>query len=184
MSRSATSQSPKQLQQFALPCIHCRNKEARYLSHGSLPNMNRNQPQLAVLGKKQRRVLRNSEAAILTSDLKPDDLPQVDGYCCGHSYLKLSDATGCVCLCLQCQEMNCDGSLLVMRGGNSRKTSLKRGGHGNSKKKQQQQHRTTLSEENLDDMKNDSSSYPRTSFSTASAPASVPEKKVCSTSSN
>ena len=144
--------------------------------NGSLPNMNRNQqPHLhAVLGKKQqRRVLRNSEAAILTSDLKPDDLPQVDGFCCGHSYLKLSDATGCVCLCLQCQEMNCDGSLLVMRGGKSRKTSVK---GGSSRKKQQQ--RTTLSEENLGDMKNDSSSYPTTSFSTASAPASVPEKKV------
>ena len=38
----------------------------------------------------------------LISDLKPDDLPQVDGFCCGHSYLKLSDARACACLCPQC----------------------------------------------------------------------------------
>ena len=34
--------------------------------------------------------------------LKPDDLPQVEGFCCGHAYLKLSDSQGCACLCQQC----------------------------------------------------------------------------------
>ena len=47
---------------------------------------------------------------MLNSDIRPDDLPQVDGYCCGHAYLKLSDFSGCVCLCSQCREMNCAGS--------------------------------------------------------------------------
>lgn len=45
---------------------------------------------------------------VLDSDIKPDDLPQVDGVCCGHAYLKLSDTKGCLCLCAQCQALNCD----------------------------------------------------------------------------
>ena len=42
--------------------------------------------------------------------LKPDDLPQFDGFCCGHSYLKYSDINGCTCNCDQCLALNCDKS--------------------------------------------------------------------------
>ena len=44
---------------------------------------------------------------MLKSDIKPNDLPQVDGFCCGHHYLKLSDPNGCICLCNQCQAFHC-----------------------------------------------------------------------------
>ena len=93
-------------------CGHCRNKEARYSSQGSILTPPMPSRMEAVRNPKKifKRQTTTSEPT-LTSDLRPDDLPQVDGYCCGHAYLKLSDGNRCVCLCVQCRDLNCDGGM-------------------------------------------------------------------------
>ena len=94
-------------------CGHCRNKEARYSYKDSILTPPIHSRMEAVRNPKRtifKRQTTTSEPT-LTSDLRPDDLPQVDGYCCGHAYLKLSDGQRCVCLCVQCRDLNCDGGL-------------------------------------------------------------------------
>jgi hypothetical protein len=66
----------------------------------------------------------NNESSIANTEMFPDDLPQVGGFCCGHSYLKLSNADSCSCECPQCIELECGN--IVTRTRNHPRVSLKK----------------------------------------------------------
>ena len=95
----------KSLQDFRLPvnevssCCHCLAKLAKL---SATPPIKSTQRPVRLKAKRTFKKRPNNAMPTLISDLKPDDLPQVDGFCCGHSYLKLSDARACACLCPQC----------------------------------------------------------------------------------
>lgn len=111
------------------PCGHCRNKEAKYQTGRFVqtPPLNgghRGKLSFKKKSLKKHSLFRNKSSLaagltcnsnggggpMLRSDMRPDDLPQVDGFCCGHAYLKLSDANGCVCLCAHCRAIDCERS--------------------------------------------------------------------------
>ena len=75
-------------------CCHCLAK----LAKASTPPIN---PKQRPMRTKAKRTLKKQSPSDKPA-LKPDDLPQVEGFCCGHAYLKLSDSQGCACLCQQC----------------------------------------------------------------------------------
>ena len=115
-------------------CGHCRNKELRYSSQGSNPTSPIPHKWEANKGPRKKIFKRQTTTSepVLSSDLRPDDLPQVDGYCCGHAYLKLSDLNRCVCLCVQCRDLNCDG--VSKRGGLRRSFNVKNRKNGGNEK--------------------------------------------------
>ena len=75
-------------------CCHCLAK----LAKASTPPI---KPTQRPMRTKAKRTLKKQSPSDKPA-LKPDDLPQVEGFCCGHAYLKLSDSQGCACLCQQC----------------------------------------------------------------------------------
>ena len=102
------------MEAFELPvksvtsCSHCLAKLAKLSATPPIKATTAQRPGRLKAKRKLKIQHRQSSSNVngnkptLISDLKPDDLPQVDGFCCGHAYLKLSDEKGCACLCPQC----------------------------------------------------------------------------------
>ena len=91
-------------------CCHCLAKLAKLSATPPIKTTTAQRPG-RLKAKRKLKIQRHQSSSNvnnangkpnLISDLKPDDLPQVDGFCCGHAYLKLSDEKGCACLCPQC----------------------------------------------------------------------------------
>ena len=124
-------------------CGHCRNKEARYSSQGSIPTSPIPHRWEAMKGRRSRNIFKRQATTsepVLSSDLRPDDLPQTDGYCCGHAYLKLSDLNRCVCLCVQCRDLNCDEGNVKRseRSGFRRSLTVKQKKNGGNEKENEE----------------------------------------------
>ena len=115
-SSAALQKVDEHMEIFELPvksvtsCSHCLAKLAKLSATPPIKSTTAQRPGRLKAKRKLKiqrhqsssNVTGNGNKPALISDLKPDDLPQVDGFCCGHAYLKLSDEKGCSCLCPQC----------------------------------------------------------------------------------
>ena len=116
-SSAALQKVDEHMEVFELPvrsvtssCCHCLAKLAKLSATPPIKTTTAQRPG-RLKAKRKLKIQRHQSSSNvnnangkpnLISDLKPDDLPQVDGFCCGHAYLKLSDEKGCACLCPQC----------------------------------------------------------------------------------